>query len=109
MPNKTVYIRKDDLEAWNQVEDVPDFIHRALHGVITARTLDQEREWLEEDKAAKAHEIPKGMVEVDEKGLADIFNAIPVGSRPDLCPHHMIWGQCGFASCKKIGPSSVPF
>jgi hypothetical protein len=30
MPNRTIYIRADDLEAWDRIKDKPEFIHDAI-------------------------------------------------------------------------------
>ncbi len=32
--------------------------------------------------------------------LKDIFEGKPIGNDV-LCPHHILWGTCGRASCKK--------
>ncbi|WP_241384232.1 hypothetical protein [Rhodococcus sp. CH91] len=47
MPNRTIYVRKDDLEAFNAVrDDLPDIISRAIRQEVEARknNLQYDRE-----------------------------------------------------------------
>lgn len=41
MPNKTIYIRKEDLDKWESIEDKPGFIHNALSDSGRPQTLDE--------------------------------------------------------------------
>lgn len=71
MPRFNIWIRQEDLSAWTALQDRPEFLHRALGGT--------ER-------------LSGGLVEV---------GSLKEMAFPDLCPHHMIRGACGHASCKK--------
>lgn len=43
MPNRTIYVRKDDFEAFNAVrEDLPDIISRAIRQEVIAKNKFQE-------------------------------------------------------------------
>jgi hypothetical protein len=83
MPNKTIYIRNQDLEAWEAIQDKPRFIADALRSVNIKtynKAVEERKEleaiiapYLEETEPEVAfckngHVIPEGQTKCSSKG-----------------------------------------
>lgn len=64
MPNRTQYIRNEDVEAWDAIENKSEWIHRHL-------TLEKAKQVIESAKSKtcpNGHSIPEGRSKCMGKG-----------------------------------------
>lgn len=74
MPNRTIYIRNEDLEKWNSIADKPEWLHSVLNGVTIS----------EKTKFTGFDESPQGETRIDVNPKSHTYttpNETPLGRR----------------------------
>lgn len=74
MPRVDIWIRKDDMSAWEAIEDKPQFLHTVLKGDSIL--------------------VPRNIIKTPQDALKAVTALKPVSTSKKFCVHGHLLGEC---------------
>lgn len=99
MPNRTIYIRKDDIDKWDAIESKPEWLHEQLNHIEGNLYSNEGIAAIGEQFYNLGTKSPifngAGFVQIRTNG-----RSVPETLKQDYCEHYQLKGTCMVKGCK---------